>query len=199
MMKKIIFIALIFLLIGCVYAEDFSKVNVNGNEFEIPSQYSLGDKQKNAYVYHDLRTFAILCVDDYIISNYGGNYKISDSARDLSIDGRPVKLLTMYNTYISKDVSYLYFPVNQSVYCICYQGNDVNASISHIVESAPASDITSDSFYGILNEAYKQHEDRAYLDRVSTDYSSSVSQKNQHDTYSDNRLVTWYLLTHGRR
>jgi len=159
----------------------------------------LGDKQKNGYVYHDLRTFAILCVDDYIISNYGGYYKISDSVSDLSIDSRPARLLTVYNTYISKNVSYLYFPVNQSVYCICFQGNDVNASISHIVESAPASDMTSDSFYGILSEAYEQHEDRAYLDRVSTDYSNSVSQKNQHDTHSNNQLITWYLLTHGGR
>lgn len=199
MMKKIIFISLIFLIIGCVYAEDFSKVTVNGNEFEIPNQYSLGDKQKNGYVYHDLRTFAILCVDDYIISNYGGYYKISDSVSDLSIDSRPARLLTVYNTYISKNVSYLYFPVNQSVYCICFQGNDVNASISHIVESAPASDMTSDSFYGILSEAYEQYEDRAYLDRVSTDYSNSVSQKNQHDTHSNNQLITWYLLTHGGR
>ena len=34
MMKKIIFIALAFLIIECVYAEDFSKVSVNGNEFD---------------------------------------------------------------------------------------------------------------------------------------------------------------------
>ena len=195
-MKRIILFILVFLLIGCVYASDFKNVTVNGVDFEIPDEYSRGDSLKGKYVYKDLRTFAILCVDDYIISNYGGNYDITDDSRDLSIDGRPARLLTMYNKYIQKNVSYLYFPVGKSVYCICYQGNDVNESISHIVESASESGMSTDTFYGLLAETYRAHEDRQYYDALTKDYSDYASKTNQHKDSSNDRLVKWYLLTH---
>lgn len=198
-MKKIIFFIMIFLLIGSVCASDFSKVTLNGVEFEIPIQYSNGDLQDTKYVYKDYRTFAILCVDDYIISNYGGNYDIAELKQDLNVNNRPVKLLTTYNKYIDKNVSYLYFPVNDSVYCICFQGNNINGDISHIVESAPKSDMSSDTFYGLLDEVVKEHQNRKYLDAVSdNDNYNYVSQKNQHKDNSNNRLLTWYLLSHRR-
>lgn len=198
-MKKIIFFIMIFLLIGSVCASDFSKVTLNGVEFEIPIQYSNGDLQDTKYVYKDYRTFAILCVDDYIISNYGGNYDIAELKQDLNVNNRPVKLLTTYNKYIDKNVSYLYFPVNDSVYCICFQGNNINGDIFHIVESAPKSDMSSDTFYGLLDEVVKEHQNRKYLDAVSdNDNYNYVSQKNQHKDNSNNRLLTWYLLSHRR-
>ena len=161
--------------------------------------YFNGDLQDTKYVYKDYRTFAILCVDDYIISNYGGNYDIAELKQDLNVDNRPVKLLTTYNKYIDKNVSYLYFPVNDSVYCICFQGNNINGDISHIVESAPKSDMSSDTFYGLLDEVVKEHQNRKYLDAVSdNDNYNYVSQKNQHKDNSNNRLLTWYLLSHRR-
>ena len=195
-MKRIILFILLFLLIGTVYASDFSNVTINGVDFEIPQEYSSGDSLKGKYVYKDLRTFAILCVDDYIIANYGGFYDISDDSRDLSINDRPARLLTMYNKYIEKNVSYLYFPVGRSVYCICYQGNDVNESISHIVESASPPNMSTDTFYGLLDEAYKSHEDRQYYDRINADYSDYVSKTHDHKDTSNDRLVKWYLLSH---
>ena len=179
-MKKIILVMSIFVLVGCVYAEEFSTVNVNGVDFEIPSKYANGDSSKGKYVFNDLRTFAILCVDDYIVSNYGGFYKICDSS----------------HKYIDNNVSYLYFPCEKSVYCICYQGNDVNGSISHIVESASPSNMSDETFYGLLNEAYKEHQNREYLDTLTDDNSDYVSKTNQHETYSNDQLVKWYLLTH---
>ena len=197
-MKKVIFFIMIFLLIGSVYASDFSKVTVNGVEFEIPSQYSNGDLQDTKYVYNDYRTFAILCVDDYIVSNYGGNYNIAEHKQNLNVDNRPVKLLTSYNKYIDKNVSNLYFPVNDSIYCICFQGNDIDGNISHIVESAPGSNMSSDTFYGLLNEVVNEHQNRKYLDTISDDDYNYVSQKNKHQDNSNNRLITWYLLSHGR-
>jgi hypothetical protein len=196
-MKKIILLFMLFLLMGCVCADDFSKVNVNGVDFEIPNQYSSGSVEKTKYVYGDLRTFAILCVDDYIISNYGGFYDIADYKQELSIDSRPVKLLTMYNKYIDKNVSYLYFPVNKSVYCICFQGDNVSSNISHIVESAPSSDMSSDTFYGLLDEAYAEHENRQFLDRLADDDSYYVSKTHEQQKNGGNdQLVRWYLLSH---
>lgn len=199
-MKRIILFLMIFILIGSVYATDFSKVKVNGVEFDIPSQYANGDSQSNKYVYKDYRTFAVLCVDDYIVSNYGGNYDIAELKQDSTVGTHPVKLLTMYNKYIDKNVSYLYFPVNNSIYCICFQGNAINDDISHIVESAPESNMSSDTFYGLLDEVVKEHENRKYLDTLSdNDNYNYVSQKNnQHQDNSNNRLLTWYLLSHRR-
>lgn len=197
-MRKVILLVLIFILIGSVYASDFSKVTVNGADFEIPSQYSNGDTHKTKYVYKDYRTFAILCVDDYIISNYGGNYEISDSKQDLTVGDHPARLLTYHNKYIDKDVSELYFPVNDSVYCICFQGNSVNEDISHIVESGPESDLSSDVFYGILDEAHKEHQNREFLDTLSDDNYNYASKNNQQPRSQTDRLITWYLLSHRR-
>lgn len=84
----------------------------------------------------------------------------------------------------------------KSVYCICYQGNDVNSSISHIVESASPSNMSDDAFYGLLNEAYKEHQNREYLDTLTDDNSDYVSKTNQHETYNNDQLIKWYLLTH---
>lgn len=195
-MKKIILVMSIFVLVGCVYAEEFSTVNVNGVDFEIPSKYANGDSSKGKYVFNDLRTFAILCVDDYIVSNYGGFYKICDSSQKMTVGDRPCMHLVIYNKYINNNVSYLYFPCEKSVYCICYQGNDVNGSISHIVESASPSNMSDETFYGLLNEAYKEHQNREYLDTLTDDNSDYVSKTNQHETYSNDQLVKWYLLTH---
>ena len=181
-MKKIILVMSIFVLVGCVYAEEFSTVNVNGVDFEIPSKYANGD--------------SILCVDDYIVSNYGGFYKICDSSQKMTVGDRPCMHLVIYNKYIDNNVSYLYFPCEKSVYCICYQGNDVNGSISHIVESASPSNMSDETFYGLLNEAYKEHQNREYLDTLTDDNSDYVSKTNQHETYSNDQLVKWYLLTH---
>ncbi|WP_407380963.1 hypothetical protein [Methanobrevibacter sp.] len=195
-MKKIALVMLIFMLVGCAYAEEFSKVTVNGADFEIPEEYSSGDLKDNKYVFKDLRTFAILCVDDYIISNYGGNYKISDSSQEMSIDGRPCMHLCVYNKYIDKNVSYLYFPVEKSVYCICYQGNDVNSGISHIVESALPSNISDDAFYGLLDEAFSEYQNRQYLDSLSGDNSYYSEMTGQHSDNGNDQLIKWYLITH---
>lgn len=196
-MKKIILLLLIFLLIGSVWADNYSNVTVKGANFEIPGQFAHGNSEANKYVYKDLRTFAILCVDDYLINNYGGFYEIADHTQTLTIDNRPVMLLTTYNKYIHENLSYLYFPVNKSVYCICFQGNNVNESISHIVESAPKSDVSSDTFYALLDEAFKEHQNRQFLDSLANDDSDYV--RNTHQQHQNSRtdnLVQWYLLTH---
>ncbi len=195
-MKRIIPILLIFILMGCVSAEDFSKVVVSGESFEIPYEFSSGDTDSTKYVYKDLRTFAILCIDDYIINNYGGFYKISDFKDEISIDGRPCMHLVTYNKYIDKNVSYLYFPVGKSVYCICYQGNDVNSSISHIVESANSSGMSDDTFYGLLTEAFNQYQDRQFMDSLNDDNSYYAYQSNNHEDKSTDQLVKWYLISH---
>lgn len=193
-MKKIVLLLLVFLLLGSVYASDFSTVTVEGVDFEIPSQYSGGNAKDNKYVFKDLRTFAIMCVDDYIVSNYGGYADICDNKQQLSIDGRPCMLLSMYNKYIKTDVSYLYFPVNQSVYCICFQANNVTSDISHIVESAPGSDLSADEFYLLLDESVKEHEEREYLDTVNDNDVIVVNNQDQ-----DDEFIKWFLLTQLNR
>ena len=196
-MKRIILLLLIFLLIGSVWADNYSNVTVKGVNFEIPNQFANGNNEHDRYVYQDLRTFAILCVDDYIINNYGGFYNIADHTQPLTINNRPAMLLTMYNNYIHENISYLYFPVNKSIYCICFRGNNVNESISHIVESAPGSEVSSDAFYGLLNEAFKEHENRQFLDSLVNDDSDYVRNTHQqHQNSRNDNLVRLYLLSH---
>lgn len=194
-MKKIIILSLIFLLIGCVYAGEYSTVNVGGVNFEIPSEYSGGNVKSNQYVYKDLRTFAILCVDDYLVNNFGGWASTCDYAQEISIDGRPCMLLIMYNKYIDANVSYLYFPVNKSVYCICFKSDNITPEISHIVETAPDYNMSSDTFYGLLDEAYDKYKERQFWDASNDDTYDYISEQNSHENNRDEQFIKWFILT----
>ncbi len=197
-MKRIFLLLLTFLLIGSVCAVDYSNVSIDGADFQIPPQYSQGTLDKGKYVFEELSTFAILHVDDYIVSNYGGMYKIADFKEKISVGERPAMLLTYYNTYIKDNVSQLYFPVGESVYCIYFRGNNVTSDISNIVETAPPSEMTSEDFYGILSEAKKEHDCRKYLDDLAADYSGIASTRDSASNSNDDQIVKWYLLTHWR-
>lgn len=195
-MKKIFLLLLALPMIGSVCAGSYSNVSIDGADFQIPPQYSSGSLEQGKYVFNDTRTFAILHVDDYIVSNYGGYYKIADFREKLTINDRPAMLLTYYNKYIGDNVSDLYIPVGESVYCIVFRAGNVTPEISHIVETASESEMSSDAFYGILSETVREHDSREYLDAMATDYSASVPEKSGGD--SGDQLVKWYLLTHWR-
>ncbi len=199
MMRRIFLISILLLLVSASYASQYSHVVVNGVDFEIPSQYSGGTQKNDKYVYNTLNEFGILCVDDYIISNYGGYYGITDIHEKMTIGNRPCMFLSGYNSYAKYNVSYLYFPVNESVYCICYNGSEVTPEISHIVESSPKSSMSSTVFYGLLDESLKSHDLREYIDQASEDNSVYTSHSNQYN--GNNRhddFVKWYLLTRMR-
>lgn len=181
---------------GCCYAAEYSTVNVNGIDFEIPSEYAGGDIKDNQYVYHDLRTFAILCVDDYLVNNFGGWASTCDHAQEITIDGRPCTLLTTYNKYIDANVSYLYFPVNESVYCICFKSDNLTPEISHIVETAPDYNMSSDTFYGLLDEAYNDYKESQYQDALDDDVYYEMSKLDANKD-RDEGFIWWFIFIHN--
>ncbi len=198
-MKKIFLIMIVFLLIGSVCASQYSHVSVNGVDFEIPSKYSGGTHKNSHYVYKTFNDFGISCVDEYIVSNYGGYYDITDTHEKTAVADRPCMFLSGYNSYSKTNVSYLYFPVNESVYCLSYEGNNITSEISHVVESSPGSDMDADVFYGLLEESRKEHDSREYIDQATEDNSNYVHQSNHHnDVDKDDDFIKWYLLTRLR-
>ena len=198
-MRKIFLLLLIFLLIASVSASNNLTVEVNGVDFQIPQRYSGGTFKKGEYVYKDLNTFGILCVDNYIITNYGYWARSSDISQDLSIDNRPIKFLSSYNSYSDTNVSHVYFPIGESVYLICFEGNNLTSEISNIIENAPQSDIDSDTFNGLLDEAQNQYNQRRYIDQSSEDYyqyAHGLNDNGQHNNFGvDETFIKWYLLT----
>lgn len=195
-MKRLIIITSIFLLMGCCYAGEYSTVNVNGVDFEIPSEYAGGDIKDNKYVYKDLRTFAILCVDDYLVNNFGGWASTCDYAQEITINGRPCTLLIMYNKYIDANVSYLYFPVKESVYCICFKSDNITPEISHIVETAPDYNMSSDTFYGLLDEAYAEYKESQYQDALDDDVYYDMSKLDANED-KDGGFIWWFIFIHN--
>jgi len=189
-MKKIIIFFIFIICISQVNAVEV--VNVNGVDFEIPSNYSGGVLKPGQYVYENLNVFGILCVDDYIVSNYGYWEDSSDYSEELSIDGRPSMFLTYYNSYSKTNVSHLYFPVNNSVYCICFEGNSLTLEIEEIVRKSPSSNINSNDFYSILDEVEKEYENRQFMDSVNEDNYVYNTQRDSNS--NNNRVFLWYFL-----
>ena len=189
-MKKIIIFFIFIICISQVNAAEV--VNVNGVDFEIPSNYSGGVLKPGQYVYENLNVFGILCVDDYIVSNYGYWEDTSDYSEELSIDGRPSMFLTYYNSYSKTNVSHLYFPVNNSIYCICFEGNSLTLEIEEIVRKSPYSNISSNDFYSILDEVEKDYENRQFIDSVNEDNYIYNTQRDSNS--NNNRVFLRYFL-----
>jgi hypothetical protein len=103
----------------------------------------------------------------------------------------------MYNKYIDANVSYLYFPVNESIYCICFKSDNLTPEISHIVETAPDYNMSSDTFYGLLDQAYEDYKESQYQDALNDDdvyYEMSKLDSNEN---RDEGFIWWFMFTHN--
>ncbi len=163
--KKILLPILLITLvlsISCVGAVDSSNwktVKVGDVNFKIPPQYQDGNLNKccTDYHYKDLNTFGILCVDDYLPSNYGCWYNFK--GKNLTIGSHDVAYFTQYNSYANHDVSHAYFSSGDSIYCICWNGQ-MNDEIEEIIINTPDSSYDTSTFYGILDDAKQSYDDQ---------------------------------------
>lgn len=70
-----------------------------------------------------------------------------------TVAGHDVSLTYSYNEYEEDYVSDLYFSSGDSIYRIRWTGNTITPEIEGIIESAPPSDLASERFYGMLEQA----------------------------------------------
>lgn len=155
---SLLFISLI-ISISCVYAvdsSDWNTVRVNDVDFKIPPKYDGGEMVDSYYTFKDLNTFGILCVDDYLANNYG--YWYNFKGENLTIGTHDVAYFTQYNKYVNHDVSHAYFSSGNSIYCICWNGGEMNEEIEEIIINTPDSSYDTSRFYEILNEAKHEHD-----------------------------------------
>ena len=161
--KKLLLALLVTLLllslmsVSGVDSSNWSSVKVNDVDFKIPPQYQGGSNQKgDSYVLGDLNNFGILCIDEYIVNNYG--MWANDNGKNVTIGNHDVVYFSEYNSYSKSNVSHAYFSSGKSVYSIAWNGSDMNENIEEIIINAPPSDYNSTTFHEILDEAKKQYD-----------------------------------------
>lgn len=184
-MKKlcIIFISVLILSVSFISADDSSDwktVSISGNDFKIPPEYDNGELSDYKYQINNWNTFAILCVDTFLESNYGYVASLSQGEK-MTINGHPAIYFCSYNSYEKTDLSRIYFASGNSIYCISYQGSNLTSDIKEIVSSSNPSSISDSEFYSTLDDALKEHEIKENMDQntyyptYSYDRSSSYS------------------------
>lgn len=160
-MKKIILICLIcFIAIGSAMAVDSSgwkNETVNGHVFKIPPQYNGGHTNEDSYVIESWNVFAILCVDTYLANNYGFEASEYGPGEDLTIGDHPARYFVGYNQYEKTDLSRIYFPVGNSIYCISWQGSNMTEDVREMILSSDSPTMSTESFHSKLEAALSQY------------------------------------------
>lgn len=190
--KKLLLALLVTLLllslmsVSGVDSSNWSSVKVNDVDFKIPPQYQGGSNQKgDSYVLGDLNNFGILCIDEYIVNNYG--MWANDNGKNVTIGNHDVVYFSEYNSYSKSNVSHAYFSSGKSVYSIAWNGSDMNENIEEIIINAPPSDYNSTTFHEILDEAKKQYDYKQQQDYNSYYYDTPIK-----EDYRDNSNYWMY-------
>lgn len=184
--KKILLSLLLITLvlsISCVNGVDSSNwktVKVGDVNFKIPPQYQNGNinKDHTNYHYKDLNTFGILCVDDYLSNSYGFWYNFK--GKNLTIGSHDVAYFSQYNSYVKHNVSHAYFSSGDSIYCISWNGGQMNDEIEEIIINTPDSSYDTSTFYGILNDAKQAYDIKQANEDYSYYASTPTKEKNRY-------------------
>lgn len=194
MRKILIMLTLTIFLAGSTYA-----IDINGVEFDIPSQYQGGEMDDGEY---DLdNVFSIRCVDDNVARAIGLWAEEQEFSEDTNIENHPVRHYCQYNPYVRGNHSHAYFVSGKSVYEIAWTGEEITSDIEKLIKNAPESEIDDDAFYSALDESYNIYK-QDKIDRLNEDgeyntleakYQSKTHQNTPDDTRFKEILYTYYL------
>lgn len=194
MRKILIMLTLTIFLAGSTYA-----IDINGVEFDIPSQYQGGEMDDGEY---DLdNVFSIRCVDDNVARAIGLWAEEQEFSEDTNIENHPVRHYCQYNPYVGGNHSHAYFVSGKSVYEIAWTGEEITLDIEKLIKNAPESEIDDYAFYSVLDESYNIYK-QDKIDRLNEDgeyntleakYQSKTHQNTPDDTRFKEILYTYYL------
>lgn len=161
-----------------VDSSNWTEESINGHVFKIPPQYLGGKVNANSYTIESWNNFAILCIDNYIANNYGFEASEYGPGEDLDINGHPASYFVGYNKYEKTDLSRIYFPVGNSIYCISWQSSNLTDDIREMVAASDSPSISSSAFYDRLDEALEEYEAEEEEDRNT--YIPSTTTQSKH-------------------
>lgn len=195
-MKKILIILIAaVILVGCVYAQNNTTVEINGVSFEIPEKYQNGHAYKEGYT---ADTFHIICVDDDLPKQIGLWAREKDYENNLTVSDHPARHYYQYNSYDKDNYSHVYFASGNSIFEISWLGNNITQDIEELIKNTPPSKISGDGFYSMLDESIKTYKIiKSQQDEMDADYNyleakyhESLSDKNPDDRRTKELLIT---------
>lgn len=162
MLKKIvIFLLVVFMLIGAVSAIDSSNwttANVGYENFKIPPQYQNPYKNNfNMYEFDEnIDVFTVRYVNPNLMDLYG--YFIDKyPEKKVNVSGHDAVHFTYHDRTDNTDNSILWFSSGEEFYYITWIGHNITPEITEIVKSSSPSKYSHEDFYKILNEEYQNH------------------------------------------
>lgn len=180
---------------GSVSAQVNSTIEINGVNFEIPDEYQDGKVLDKGYRFNN--SFSIYCIDDNIPKSLGLWACEKDYEENLTIDNHPVRYYYQYNSYVKNNLSHAYFASGDSFYEISWIGNEISPEIKKIISDSPKSNISSDTFYNVLDESvdiyYEMRKEQLNQDSeynyLQSRYSYSKDQR-----FDDDEIINWLYM-----
>ena len=108
-----------------------------------------------------------------------------------------------YNQYVSDNMSHAYFSSGNSFYEIFWVGNQITPDIEKLIKDTPDSEIGSDSFNSIVDNAIdtyiKDRDDQLSYDSLYNDYEARSSSKSGYGKTNYDRLREGYITFYNNR
>lgn len=161
-MKKIILVILISLImistVTAINTDNWKTVTVENHDFKIPPQYSNGEMKKTGYVVENWRVFQITEPGESLPTMYGFANSGNPYVEDLEINGHPVRYINQYYELDNGNLSRAFFSCGDSIYLISWLSDNFTEEVKEIIASSDSSELSSNEFYEILDEAQSSYE-----------------------------------------
>lgn len=189
-MKKILVIFTVaVLLITAVYGSDTTKININGVEFDLSEKYQNGETLNNSYRVED--EFSITDISDNVENQYGFWKSDSDNSSKLTVDGRAVEFTK--ELYKGEYSSHVFFTSGDKIFMIYFKGSEITPEIEKLITNTPKSDINSDTFYNILDDALTVYK-KEKVEKLNYDAIFNENEARLKSNYDDSSIDNKYLL-----
>lgn len=164
--------------------------NVN---FKIPPKYENGHIENPDYfVITNIFVFAIRYIDSYsfLKSSYGDDVSSSDTVyvENQFIADHAASVIYQEKNIDRKEynVTYVYFPVKDEIYCISYSGDNLTPEVEEMIKNTPRQNISNEDFYGRLLSAKND-----YI-KESNDYNNNYNDYYSYSNRNNHKHRDWF-------
>lgn len=194
-------------------SSNWKEITINSIDFKIPPKYEGGslygeNNNYTDYILESVFNFSIasLTTESELKDIYGYESTI-DELNDLElkrIAGHDLVILHSYRSVCEHDVVYLFYAIEDEIYAISYNGNNITPEIKEIIKNTPKSTMSKETLYKKLDkvqESYIQEQNDydevyAYSEAYNQGYLAGKNSKHEAsfvDYYCAYRL-TRYLM-----
>jgi len=191
----IAFLILFILMIGikpvnAIDSSDWESVNVTNVTFKIPPGMEGGRLIETSYSKGNVFHFGIRSLEnDRDLANSFGDESTSDDlidAKEETLSNHYLVVLTTYVNVCKSNVTYVYLPINETIFVISFNGTEITPEIEEIINNTPESEMSKKEFYSKLEQSQKDYINARIDEESYTSYMRGYRQGESDEKSSSN-------------